>query len=65
MTLDQIVSAFVEQGLLGVIIVVLGLAYYRKDQEVARLNEVRQQITERVTIVAEQFLKIIRENGGK
>lgn len=47
--MDGITQFFVEQGLLGAIVAVLGYAYYRKDSALEEARKEMVNLAERVT----------------
>lgn len=65
MSIDTWLTTIAEQGLLGVLLIVVGIGYYKKDQRVAELNNEKIQLAERVFKIAEKLTDLVRQNGGK
>ena len=65
--MENITQFFIEQGLLGALLVVLGVAYYRKDQQVQtqsrEMIEMAREVT-RAVIAVEGVAKILERNNG-
>lgn len=65
MSIDALLQNIAEQGLLGVLLIIVGWAYYKKDKQIAQLNEEKLEMAERVFKIAETLSGLINQNGGK
>jgi hypothetical protein len=65
MSIDTWLQTIAEQGLLGVLLIVVGVGYYKKDQRVGELNKEKLELAERVFRIAEKLTDLVKQNGGK
>lgn len=65
MSIDTWLQTIAEQGLLGVLLIVVGIGYYKKDQRVTELNKEKLDLAERVFRIADKLTDLVKKNGGK
>ena len=74
MEVTQIFQTFAKEGLLGVLLVIVGFGYYKKDKEVGRLQKERLadviawkdeslKITNKVSSVIETLANLVKKDG--
>lgn len=67
--MESWIQTILDQGLLGALLLVLGYAYYKKDQQVSQLQEMRiqdlykrEELSERVFRIAEELSKALKRS---
>lgn len=69
---DSIVTTIASQGITGALLIIMGYAYYKKDQRVTELNDLRIQdakekleLAERVFAIADKLTDLFNQKNGK